>query len=276
MDILTLRHDISLQLQAKSESPALDAELLIAHVLDQNRSWLLSHLDYELNELQFKNLQEKVAARLRGKPIAYILGYKEFWSLSLEVNEHVLIPRPETEIIVETSLQLFPNALEISCADLATGSGAIAIALAKEREKWQIYASDISKEALCVAKKNASINGASNIQFLESNWFEAYPDIRFDLICSNPPYISKDDPYLSDLSYEPYSALVAEEDGLNALKRVIGDARNYLKPNGYCMVEHGALQAKQVESIFRDAGYHKIELYFDYNHLPRVTCAQFN
>ncbi len=248
---------------------SLEQDILLAHVLKKPRSYILAHRDEPLTpvlQIQFDELWNRFQ---QGEPIAYLIGHKEFWSLDLIVNEHVLIPRPETELLVELVLKHTEEKVRI--ADLGTGSGAIALALARERPHWEIYATDQSQEALNVAKQNAEHLSLSNIQFLLSHWCEALPKFFFDIIVSNPPYIAEGDSHLKDLRYEPQAALVSGRKGLDAMAEIIPSAIHYLKPGGMLFIEHGYNQGSAVTHLFKSCGYNHIQTHKDYAGLDRVT-----
>ena len=251
----------------------LEAELLLAHVLQKPKSFLYAHPEYTptpQEELHFNALIQK---RLSGTPIAYLLGEKEFWSLPFYVNEHVLIPRPETELLVELALKTTTK--EAVIADLGTGSGAIAIALKHERPQWTVIATDQSTEALNIAKRNAERN-KNPIEFYQGNWCEALPSIQLDLIISNPPYIDPQDPHLTqgDLRFEPKSALSAENHGMADIETIAQQAHSFLKPQGWLMLEHGYQQSELVQACLRKNEYQQIETKTDLAGLPRVTIGQ--
>ncbi|CAG0911586.1 unnamed protein product, partial [Cyprideis torosa] len=212
--------------------------------------------------------------RLSGQPIAHLLGYREFWNLTLKVTADTLIPRPDTELLVETALELLAEQPEAQILELGTGSGAIAIALARELPSAQIIASDISPAALQVATINARSYHADNISFLHSDWFSALPAGQcFDLILSNPPYIPTDDPHLQsgDVRFEPLSALVSGADGLNDIRHLIRHARNFLKPGAALLFEHGYDQGQQTVHLMQTAGYQHVRCLKDPAGHDRIT-----
>lgn len=251
----------------------LDAELLLAHVLHVSRTYLYTWPEQELTAQQQTDFNQLVERRCAGEPMAYILGRQEFWSLPLEVTRNTLIPRPETELLVECVLNQFISQSLITIADLGTGSGAIALALAHEHPEWRILATDQSSKTLEVAERNAKRLKLS-VQFFQGDWCGALPSgMKFDAIVSNPPYIAIDDPALEASGYEPESALIAAEKGLKDLKQIIVEARSYLKPGGCLFLEHGYQQAKAVASLFLEAGYQDIRLYQDNAGHARVSMA---
>ncbi len=286
MSIKNLLNQATFVLRNNSTTPHLDAELLLCHVLQQDRTYLFSHHDLVLTQTQHQQWQRLIAKRQQQIPIAYLLGQKEFWNLQLQVNEHTLIPRPETELLVELILSLcrgeyFSSALAtrlelVRCLDLGTGSGAIALALAKEHPHWHITATDISLQALRVAQSNAEKNSIHNVTFVHSDWLSNVHG-KFDIIVSNPPYLDKQDPHLiyEEIRYEPRSALVADNNGLADIEKIIADARDYLKSGGYLLIEHGCAQGGSLKALFESYNYASIETVQDLQGLDRVTRASF-
>ncbi|CAN5413282.1 peptide chain release factor N(5)-glutamine methyltransferase [soil metagenome] len=255
----------------QSETAALDIELLLQHILAKSRSYLYTHPQQNLTEQQWNEFQSILLRRQQGEPIAYILGTQEFWSLELVVTSDTLIPRPETELLVELCLQKLVNA-PLNIADLGTGSGTIALALAKERPQWQILATDKSSAALQVAAANAKRLELDNINFIVSDWCLSLPhNKKFAAIVSNPPYIASDDPHLKDLYYEPQEALVSGKDGMVALNSIVQQAVNYLLPGGLLLLEHGYNQATAVQKQMQNTGYKHIESLADLAGNMRVT-----
>ncbi len=255
-----------------SDSPKLDAECLIAAWLKKPRSFLYAYPEEDV--LPDPALLKCLYRRQAGEPIAYIVGNKPFWTLDLKVTPDVLVPRPETECLVEWVLDSFDNAA-IRCADLGTGSGAIACALAHERPAWAVVATDQSEAALEIAEENAQQHGLSQIQFHHGDWCQALPDGLFDLIVSNPPYIAEDDPHVEAAvkKFEPQEALFAQQQGLADIAKIIEQAKAHLKPGGYLVLEHGFAQAQTVQAAFESCGYKTIECHEDLNCLPRFTSA---
>ena len=268
-------------LAAVSDSARLDAEVLLATVLDKNRSYFIAFPEQVLNQIQHTEFQHLLAKRQNGQPIAHITGQREFWSLELDVNEHTLIPRPDTEVLIEFVLQQFPQQ-SLNVADLGTGSGAIAIALASEKPDWHIVATDQSGQALETAQKNANKHHCHPINFIQGSWFEALdklPDSgRFDLIISNPPYIPEQDPHLQqgDVRFEPITALASGSDGLNDIRHLIKQAPGYLNNSGWLVLEHGYDQKQAVYQLFSQAGCKHIVQIDDYAGNPRVSAGQFS
>ena len=256
-----------------SDSPRLDAEILLAHCLKKPRSHLLAWPDKVLQSAQLKQFRQLLQRRIDGQPISYLIGTREFWSIDLSVTPEVLIPRPETELLVETALAKLPSS-SLQVADLGTGSGAIAIALAKERPNWQIIATDQSEAALSIATQNAAQQGLSNIEFRHGNWCGALPETGFDLIISNPPYIAESDPHLSqgDVRFEPPQALASGADGLDDIRQIISQALTFLKPNAWLMLEHGYNQSSAVSRLFNEAQLeHDKEIHQHYTHIRSLT-----
>lgn len=264
------------QLKDSSPTPALDAQVLLAHSLGQNRTYIIAHARDTLDPDTKARYEQLVTKRAEGIPIAYLTGQQEFWSLPISVSPDTLIPRPETELLVELALEKIPDKKNFSLADIGTGSGAIALAIASERKNIRITASDDSSAAIATAVENAKHLGFENIEFAEGSLLEPFSDKRFDLIVSNPPYIPESDPHLNegDVRFEPRSALAAGPDGLNAIRQIIKDAGLYLVPGGWLMIEHGYDQEEPVESLFRQAGFDEIECYRDLAGQPRVTIAR--
>lgn len=258
-----------------SDSAVLDTELLLSHALDVSRTYLKTWPDRQPDTDQVTTFAALFQRRIRGEPIAYILGHQDFWSLDLKVSEHTLIPRPETELLVETALELqLPP--QSSVLDLGTGTGAIALALACERNDWNITALDFQPQAVALAEENRAAHKLDNVQIVQSNWFAALPAVKFDLIVSNPPYIENNDPHLSqgDVRFEPASALVSGAEGLDDLILLIGQSVAFLKPNGWLLVEHGYDQGPGVRALFAEAAFSAIETRNDYNQIDRITFGQ--
>ena len=262
-------------LQTISTLPRLETDCLLAHVLHVDRSHLLAWPDKPLSTEQIQQFHGLTERRLVGEPLAYILGEKEFWSLPFKVNEHVLIPRPETELIVEKVLALFNPTEALSVLDLGTGSGAIAVSLAHECPQWKITAVDKSQDALNIAIANAKQNDCPHIQFIQSDWFSVLPEARFNVIVTNPPYIAPDDPHLiqGDLRFEPTTALAAERQGIADLQTIITQAKQHLLPHGYLLLEHGFNQAVKVQELLQKAGFCEIFTQNDLADHPRLTYA---
>lgn len=256
-----------------SDSPRLDAEVLLAFVLGKNRSYLRAWNNKELDTPTSEQFESLILQRLNGMPIAYLIGTREFWSREFFVSPDVLIPRPDTEVLIELCLEQIPLNSLFTVLDLGTGSGIIAVTLATERPNANIIAVDASSAALEIAQKNANFHHCQNVEFILSDWFSAVPQIEFDLIVSNPPYISSDDKHLSegDVRFEPQSALIAAENGLCDIRLIATQAKNYLKKNSQLLFEHGYNQAQDVRSIFRMLGYANTQTHRDLGGQPRVT-----
>ncbi|QGU87296.1 peptide chain release factor N(5)-glutamine methyltransferase [Erwinia sorbitola] len=268
-----LRHAVA-QLSA-SDSPKRDAEILLGKVTGKSRSWLIAFDDTRLDDAQLTRLEALLARRVAGEPVAYLTGEREFWSLPLTVSPDTLIPRPDSEVLVEQALARLPSA---GCAllDLGTGTGAIALALASERADCQITGVDRIPAAVALAQHNASKLALTNARFLHSDWFSALAGQQFALIVSNPPYIDADDHHLSegDVRFEPASALVADDHGLADIKIIAAEAGRYLLKDGWLLLEHGWQQGEQVRQILRENSFHAVETCQDYGGNDRVTVGQ--
>lgn len=260
-------------LQMVSESPRLDAELLLAMALDVPRSYLFAHAEEEMDGAAAQRFHDTLAKRVDGLPLAYITGEKEFWSMSLMVSPATLVPRPETETLVEQALMRIPKGEPMRVLDLGTGSGAIALAIARERPLCDVTATDVSEDALAIARINARNNSIPNIQFLQGNWLEPVAGMNFDVIVSNPPYVAENDEALSSLRFEPQNALAAGKDGLDAFEIIAADAASVIKHGGTLLIEHGADQEDAVRSILTANAWTDIKLAKDLSMLPRVTSA---
>lgn len=257
MDIThTLQH-IAERLRAVSDSARLDAELLLSHMLERPRSYLYTWPERELAETERQALEALVERRLAGEPIAHILGKREFWSLELAVSADTLIPRPETELLVEAALARIPEQAAWSIADLGTGSGAIALAIASERPRCHVIAVERSEGALAMARENVRRLGLGNVELLEGDWFAPLVGRRCEMILSNPPYIPEADPHLGqgDVRFEPLSALVAGADGLTDIRHIIAAAGDFLQDPGWLLLEHGFDQGEAVTGLLRKAGF---------------------
>lgn len=277
-DIKSTLTDATAKLALVSESASLDVEVLLCHALNKPRSYLRAWPDKLLQPEQLATFKTLLEQRQKGTPIAYITGNREFWSRNFQVSPDVLIPRPDTELLIELSLELIPIDKPIKIIDLGTGSGIIAITLAAERPQAQISATDFSSAALRVAQLNADKHHINTIQFYRSNWFADIPDTKFNLVISNPPYISEDDNHLQqgDVRFEPQTALCAPEQGLGDIKIIASTARHYLEPCGHLLIEHGYTQQEQVQTLFKDLHYDNVQTYTDLSGQPRVTYGQWN
>lgn len=258
-----------------SDSAKLDTEILICFVLNKPRSFLLTWPEHKLNESETEQFSALIQRRVQGEPIAYIVQTREFWSLSLQVSPATLIPRPDTEILVEQVLN-HHQGVELSCLDLGTGTGAIALALASERPQWQIDAVDYSHDAVALAKRNGLNLNLAQVNIYQSDWFSnIVKDKRFDVIVSNPPYIDEKDHHLNegDVKFEPKTALVASDNGLADIKIIARHALSFLNSGGFLYIEHGFEQSHAVQTILADLAYSNIQTIKDYNNNDRVTWA---
>jgi len=262
---------------SRSESPRLDAQLLLSKVLDQPRVFLMTHPEFLLTDSQYDEFLRHVQQRATGYPIAYLLGQRDFWSLTLSVTSDTLIPRPETELLVELACDFlrscdFLQSCDSPCVlDLGTGSGAIALAIAKEYKVAKVLATDISLAALQVAAKNAERNRVHNVSFVVSDWFSALQG-SFSLIVSNPPYIASGDPHLlGDIRFEPQRALVSPKKGLADLYTIVSHSVSFLKRGGRIMLEHGFDQGELVRGALMDQGFSEVSTYRDGADLDRVS-----
>ena len=264
---------------AFSDSARLDSELLMCHVLDCNRTYLFTWSDKVLEQEVVEHFNRLVARREQGEPIAHITGNREFWSLDLSVNPSTLIPRPDTETLVEKALEII-EVKELDQGkglDLGTGTGAIALALASELPSWQWQGVDLSDDAVVLAKSNAEKNNINNVKFAQSNWFSNVSAEKFDLIVSNPPYIDPEDPHLNqgDVRFEPLSALIAPEHGMADVCYIIEKAKQYLKTGAAILIEHGYDQGSAVRAQFTDNNYHNVKTFKDLAGNDRVTVGYF-
>ena len=239
------------------EESAREAELLLGHALDRNRAWLYAHADDALDAADAVRFHALLTRRAAGEPIAYLIGRREFWSLGLAVTPDVLIPRPETELLVELALERIAQNVKVDIADLGTGSGAIALALAHERPHARVVATDCSTAALAVARGNAGHLGIANVEFTQGDWCAALGSRKFDLIVSNPPYIAAGDIHLQqgDLRFEPRAALASGADGLDAIRAIVRASPAYLHAGGWMLVEHGHEQAIAVRDLLEKSGF---------------------
>ncbi len=262
------------RLSRSSDSARLDAEILLSRCIDVPRSYLFAHPDDELDERALARFDELVKRRAEGEPMAYITGTREFWSRELLVGPATLVPRPETELLVDLALREIPRSAEWAVLDLGTGSGAIAIAIAGERPLCNVTATDISADALAIARENVRQSDLPNVTCIEGDWSAPVAGRSFDVILSNPPYVPRDDSALEALRFEPVSALAAGEDGLDDIRRLATECAGILADDGCLMLEHGADQRDAVASILEAAGWTAIACHTDLAGLPRVTVAR--
>lgn len=254
-----------------SDSARLDAELLLAQVLGLSRAQLYTRGQQAVSPADASRYAALIERRAGGEPVAYLLGEQGFWSLSLQVDAAVLVPRPETELLVAWALECLADRAAPRIADLGTGSGAIALALACERADADVVATDLSTAALAVARGNAQALDLTRVRFLQGHWFEPLRGTRYDLVVSNPPYIAHQDPHLHALRHEPLSALSDGGDGLTCLREIVAAAPDYLAPGAYLLVEHGYDQGETVPALFAAAGFVDVEMRRDLNGQPRAS-----
>ena len=266
--------DATERLSHVSESPRLDAEILLCRTIDMPRSYLFAHPEDELDDFTLSRFEEVLAKREAGMPMAYIMGVKEFWAREFAVSPATLVPRPETELLVNLALREIPSDEEWHVLDLGTGSGAIAVSLACERPLSRVTAVDASEAALAVARENANALAPGNVECLQGDWTEPVKDQVFDLVVSNPPYVRADDEALARLQHEPQSALVAGPDGLDAIRVLAADCVGILRPGGLLLIEHGFDQADEVAALLASHGWTDIQCHNDLAGLPRVTAAR--
>jgi len=258
----------------------IDAQVLLAHVLGKGRAWLAAHGDEALSRAQADAFLALARRRRAGEPVGYLTGIREFWGLPLAVTPAVLIPRPETEAVVEIALSRLPVERDTRVLDLGTGSGAIALAIASERPRARVLATDFSAAALEVARDNARRLGIANVEFAESDWYAALPaawrEVPFDVIASNPPYVVAGDPHLADgdLRFEPAAALSPGVDGIGAARRIVAGATAHLAPGGTLVVEHGYDQADAMVALFAAAGFVDVVSARDLAGIPRVVAGR--
>lgn len=252
-----------------------EAELLLAHVMGQPRSFVRAHAEDVLAPVQQQTYAALIERRVQGEPVAYLTGCCGFWSFELAVTPAVLIPRPETELLVEQALARIPEDAGWQIADLGTGSGAIALAIAHERPRCHIIATDVSVAALEVARANAVQLNIHNVDFRQGDWLGALQGGRYDMLVSNPPYVRDNDPHLPALRFEPTLALTAGVDGLQCLRDIATQARKHCTPGGWLLLEHGYDQGAVLTHLLGDLGYGSIQDYPDMANIPRLTVAQW-
>lgn len=262
--------------QARSRIDAVDAELLLAQVLQCPRTWLHAHWDEIIEPVLANRFESLLSRRESGEPVAYLTGRRGFWRFDLAVTPATLIPRPETELLVELALERLPPGRALRIADLGTGCGAIALALALERPRTHVVATDNSEDALAVARTNARQLAVGNIQFRGGDWLQPLAGEAFDLIASNPPYIAAGDPHLAagDLRFEPAAALESGADGLDAIRTIVRDAPGYLHSQGWLLLEHGWEQGHAVRALMQSAGFVDIRTERDLEDRDRVSLAR--
>ena len=275
--INALLKEAASQLASVSESALLDSEILLCAALNKTRAHLRAWPDKEVAADQWEIFWELIQRRKQGTPIAYLTGRREFWSRDFIVTPDVLIPRPETELLIELSLELIPENQRVNILDLGTGSGIIAVTLAAERPLADVVAADLSLPALNVARHNAEKHQIGNITLYQSDWFADLPEQLFDLVVSNPPYIAEGDSHLAegDLRFEPKSSLCAEQEGFSDIMKIAENALRWLKAGGHLLIEHGYDQPLRVQEIFKGLGYQNIKTHADLANHPRVTSGTF-
>ena len=262
--------------QIDSPTAQLDAELLLAFVLEKPRSYLYTWPDKTVTEAQVAAFMTLLERRQRGEPVAYLLGRQGFWTLDLQVAKHTLIPRADTELLVESALQLADASSTLKVLELGTGTGALALALASERPLWAVTGVDRIESAVALAQNNQRQLQLANVEFLSSHWFSALTAQRYDLIVSNPPYIADNDPHLQqgDVRFEPLSALVSGPDGLDDIRLIIAQAPSYLTANGWLLLEHGFDQASAVRELLQQAGFIDVSSQRDLSGHQRISLGR--
>ncbi len=273
-EIRSLIDLVTERLAPVSETPRLEADLLVARAINMPRSYLFAHPDDELDDAALGRLNAEVERRLDGEPLAYISGMKEFWSLELMVTPATLVPRPETERLVELALREIPLKEHSAVLDLGTGSGAIACAIAWERRMAHVTGVDISADAIAVAEQNARQLDLDNLRFVQGSWIEPVRELRYPVVVSNPPYVAEGDEALAALKREPVSALVAPENGLGCIRVLAEAVPAVLAEGGIFLFEHGADQAEAIDELLSDTGWTDVETFADLAGLPRITRAR--
>jgi release factor glutamine methyltransferase len=258
-------------------SAKLESEILLAFLLKKPRSYLYTWPEQELQAEFLEQYTQLINRRREGEPIAYITGIREFWGLEFRVTPDTLIPRPETEKLIEIALEHIPDNKSWRVADLGTGCGAIALALASERPDLVIEATDKSQNALTIAQQNKITLNISNVQFRQGHWFSAFANEQFNFIISNPPYVADLDPHLGlgDLRFEPTRALTSGNDGLKDIREIVNSAGDYLSDDGWLLLEHGFNQGDAVVNLFEKAGFSEIRCVHDYAERERATLGQW-
>lgn len=272
----TIQNALNTWRKLDSDSPRLDVECLLMHVLSCDQSYLRTWPEKLLTENQQKLFNELFERRVLGEPIAHICGKRAFWTLNLNVSQHTLIPRPDTELLVEKILELSLTS-NAAILDLGTGTGAIALALASERSNWKVLATDLIPDAVLLARQNAADHHLANVEIIHSDWFQQIPEQLFDLIVSNPPYIDPDDKHLKqgDVRFEPLTALISENHGLADIEHILREAKSYLKDGAFLVFEHGYDQKDSVATLALQYGYSDIECYKDYGAQDRMTMMRW-
>jgi release factor glutamine methyltransferase len=275
MNISSAIQQATVELHASSDSPRLDAELLMSYCLKCSRTYLYSHSEYELTDKQQSFWYHLLQARKNHQPIAYLTGQKEFWSLDFALSHHALIPRPATECLIEYILGHASSDRPLSVCDLGTGSGAIAVSLAKSRPQWKITAVDVQATAIALARYNAHYHHCAQIQFYQSDWFNKLPQNTFDIIVSNPPYIDETDVHLQqgDVQHEPRIALQSPRRGMHDLLHIIEQSSKHLHPNGMLILEHGYQQQDDVLNALTEFGFKNAQGFLDHDQQPRFCVA---
>lgn len=260
-----------------SPSASLDAQVLLTHILQCSTAHLVAWPEKDLSTEQEHKYQNFIKQRQQGIPVAHLTGSREFWSLNFLVNDSTLIPRPETETLIEFILDKFYNKKTLKLLDIGTGTGAIALSLAHEKPEWEIIGSDISAQAIQLANNNKKQMRINNCKFIHSDWFNDITTCNFDIIVSNPPYIANNDPHLfkGDVRFEPHSALTSGNTGMDDIITLCSQAKQYLKNNGYLIIEHGYNQETEVFDSFKSNGYNDITQRKDLSGLPRMTAGKF-
>lgn len=278
--------DWAMQALKNGESPRIDVKVLLCDVLACSSARLISHPEQLLTENQSRQFQSYIERRKTGEPVSYITGTQGFWDLSLKVNSTTLIPRPETEQIVEIALDIvaqtpayhYKRGVESDCKilDLGTGTGAIALALAKEISHSTVLGVDRIPEAVALAQENARLCNITNVSFQQSVWFNQIAQQSFDLIVTNPPYVETGSKWLTqgDVRFEPHSALTAGKDGLNDIRLIIKEVQNWLNPGGWLLIEHGATQGQEIKQMLQREQFQSSRIEKDINRMPRISCAQ--
>lgn len=276
LTIAQLLHQATEKLQGTSDSARLDAEVLLAHILKEDRVHFLTWPEEPVSQLTQKFYLDLIERRAKGEPIAYITGYQEFWSLKLKVTPDTLIPRPETEILVQETLILMREDIHYEVADLGSGSGAIALAIASERPRCHIKGVDQSKCAVQVATDNASRLGLTNVSFQQGDWLADFADNSLDMIVSNPPYVAEGDPHMSegDVRFEPATALLAGPAGLDAYQKILPETKRCLKQGGWLLLEHGYDQQPRLLEMMQQHGFKQTRGISDYAGQARVVMGQ--